>query len=203
MFDRYFSSVNGSFVTTDSFRASAKLVQYLIDLGHTRIAHVGGPLSNSFAQGLLRGYRSTLAKNRIEEDGSLVFSAAMDGSDSRQVFEKILGLVPRPTAIQAVNDPVAVELLKESLRRGVRIPEDFALVGFSDSQMSGLLEVPLTTVREPTKKMAAKTVEILFAQIGTKSRSRIAKRFAGTLVIRRSSGGPLRGKKARPRHSSA
>ena len=203
MFDRYFSSVNGSFVTTDSYHASAKLVQYLVDLGHTRIAHVGGPLSNSFAQGLLRGYRSTLAKNRIEEDMSLEFSVAMDGSDCRQVLQKILGRVPRPTAVQAVNDPVAVELLRESLRLGLRIPDDLALVGFSDSTMSGLLEVPLTTVREPTRRMAAKAVEILFSQIGTKSRSRVARRFAGTLVIRRSSGGPLRGKKAKPRRFSA
>jgi len=203
MFDRYFSSVNGSFVTTDSYRASAKLVQYLVDLGHTRIAHVGGPSSNAFAAGLLRGYKSTLAKNGIEEDPALVFSTAMDGSSCGQVFEKILGLPRRPTAIQAVNDPVAVELLRECVRLGVRVPEDFALVGFSDSTMSGLLEVPLTTVREPTRQMAAAAVEILFAQISTKSRSRIAKRFPGTLVIRRSSGGPLRGKKTRARRSSA
>jgi LacI family transcriptional regulator len=203
MFDRYFPSVNGSYVTTDSYHASAKLVQYLIDLGHKRIAHVGGPRSNFFAEGLLRGYRSTLAKNRIKEDPSLIFSTAMDGSNCGQVFKKILGFASRPTAIQAVNDPVAVELLRECQRVGVRIPEDFALVGFSDSTMSGLLEVPLTTVREPTKRMAAKAVEILFAQIDTRSRSRIARRFAGELVIRKSSGGPLRGKKAGTLRSSA
>ncbi len=193
MFDRYFASVRGSFVTTDSFHASAKLVQHLVELGHRRIAHVGGPPSNSFAEALLRGYQSALRKNGIDEDPSLVFSTAMDGSDCRRVFKGVLGLSPRPTAIQAVNDPVAVELLKESLRLGVRIPEDLALVGFSDSKMSGLLAVPLTTVREPTDRMAAKAAEILFAQIGAKSRSRIAKRFPGELVIRRSSGGPLRG----------
>jgi DNA-binding LacI/PurR family transcriptional regulator len=193
MFDRYFASVRGSYVTTNSFSASAGLVQHLVDLGHRRIAHIGGPPSNSFAQGILRGYRSVLRGNGLPLDPELVHTVAMDGSDCVPAFEKIVALPRRPSAIQAVNDPVAIELLKASRRCGVRIPEDMAIVGFSDSKMSSLLEVPLTTVREPTARMAATAVEVLFAQIGTKSRLRVARRFRGEIVIRRSSGRRRRG----------
>jgi DNA-binding LacI/PurR family transcriptional regulator len=190
MFDRYFPSVRASYVTTDSYRASEALVQHLIDLGHRRIAHVGGPPSNFFANGILRGYKSALRKNGLPLEERSIFTVSMDGSDCLPALRAILGLKPRPSAIQAVNDPVAVELFKEALGLGVRIPEDLTLVGFSDSRTSALLQVPLTTVREPTSLMATTAVELLIEQIEAKSKLRRVKRFPGELIIRRSSAAP-------------
>jgi len=190
MFDRYFPSVRASYVTTDSFRASEALVQHLIDLGHRRIAHVGGPPSNYFANGILRGYKSALRKNGLPVEERSIFTVSMDGSDCLPALRAILELEPRPSAIQAVNDPVAVALFKEAPGLGIRIPADLALVGFSDSGTSALLEVPLTTVREPTSLMARTAVELLIEQIEAKSKFRRVKRFPGELLIRRSSAAP-------------
>ena len=126
MFDRYFPSVRASYVTTDSYRASEALVQHLIDLGHRRIAHVGGPPSNFFANGILRGYKSALRKNGLPLEERSIFTVSMDGSDCLPALRAILGLKPRPSAIQAVNDPVAVELFKEAslLFIDANVPKD-------------------------------------------------------------------------------
>jgi DNA-binding LacI/PurR family transcriptional regulator len=75
-----------------------------------------------------------LRKNGLPLEERSIFTVSMDGSDCLPALRAILGLKPRPSAIQAVNDPVAVELFKEALGLGVRIPEDLTLVGFSDSR---------------------------------------------------------------------
>jgi len=189
MFDRYFTNVNASYVTTNSFAASKKLVQHLIDMGHRLIAHIGGPQSNAFAKGMLQGYRHALQKNKIAVDEDLIISVAMDGSDCIPAFQKIFQQKKRPTAVQAVNDPVAIEILKAAKKMGIVIPEDLAVVGFSDSRLSEMLAVPLTTVREPTRIMAATAVRILVDQIETKSKKKIQKSLPGKIILRRSSGG--------------
>ena len=79
MFDRYFTNVNASYVTTNSSAASKKLVQHLIDMGHRLIAHIGGPQSNAFAKGILPGYRRALQKNKITVDEDLIVTVAMHG----------------------------------------------------------------------------------------------------------------------------
>jgi DNA-binding LacI/PurR family transcriptional regulator len=188
MFDRYFINVNASYVTTNSFAASKKLVQHLIDMGHRSIAHIGGPHSNAFAKGILQGYRRALQQNNIVVDEDLIASVAMDGSNCIPAFQKILQQQKRPTAVQAVNDPVAIEILKAANRLAIRVPEDLAVIGFSDSRLSEMLAVPLTTVREPTKRMAAEAVNILFDQIETKSKKKIIKNLAGKIILRRSCG---------------
>jgi DNA-binding LacI/PurR family transcriptional regulator len=188
MFDRYFTNVNASYVTTNSSVASKKLVQHLIDMGHRLIAHIGGPQSNAFAKGILEGYRRALQKNKIAVDEDLIASVSMDGSDCIPSFQKILQQEKRPTAVQAVNDPVAIEILKAANKMAIRVPEDLAVIGFSDSRLSEMLAVPLTTVREPTKIMAAQVANILVDQIETKSKKKIIKSLPGKIILRRSSG---------------
>lgn len=188
MFDRYFTNVNASYVTTNSYAASKKLVQHLIGMGHRLIAHIGGPQSNAFAKGILQGYRHVLQKNKIAVHEDLIVSVAMDGSDCIPAFRRILQQKKRPTAIQVVNDPVAIEILKAAKTMGIIVPEDLAVVGFSDSRLSEMLAVPLTTVREPTGIMAAAAVHILVDQIETKSKKKIEKNLPGKIILRRSCG---------------
>ncbi len=188
MFDRFFSSIDASYVTTNSFSASKKLVQHLIDLGHRSIAHMGGPPANAFANGILRGYRSALRENKIPIRKELIFSVRMDGSDCLPAFQRLLGMEHKPTAVQAVNDPVAIAMLAEARKQGIRVPDDIAIIGFSDSKMSSMLATPLTTVSEPTARMASEAVSILIDQIEKKSRKKVVKRLEGKIIIRRSCG---------------
>ncbi len=187
MVDRYFDRINASYVATDAFTASKKIVQYIIDLGHKRIAHVGGPASNSFARGVSQGYVAALKQNKIRVDDALIFTGSMEGADVPDLFEEILEINDPPTAIQAVSDIVAIAIIEESKKRGLKIPEDFSLIGFSDIRTAHLLEVPLTTVREQASLIGEEAAKILVNKLQGKTKRKVVKLLEGELIIRKSS----------------
>jgi len=186
MVDRCFDTINASYVCTDTVTASTGIVQYLIDLGHRRIAHVGGPPSNSFAKGVQEGYEIALKKNRIALDRKLIFTGSMDGADVPNIFEQILELEDRPSAIQTVNDINAVAIIEEAKKKKVKIPRDLSLVGFSDIRTAHLLEVPLTTVREQVTLMGVEAAKILITKLQGKTKKKVVKLLEGELIIRQS-----------------
>ena len=186
MADRYFKSVDASYVATDAFSASRSIVQYLIDLGHKRISHIGGPLTNSFAGEVRSGYIAALKNNKIDVDDALVFEGSMDGTDVPDIIEQILGLESRSTAIQAVNDINAIAVIEECKKKKAKIPERFSLVGFSDVTTAHLLEVPLTTVREQTTLIGEEAARILIRKLEGRGKRKVIKTFEGELIIRKS-----------------
>ncbi|MBA7635644.1 HTH-type transcriptional repressor CytR [subsurface metagenome] len=187
MVDRYFSNINASHVATDSFTSSKDIVQYLIDLGHRRIAHAGGPISNSFAKGVRDGYEAALKQNNIPVDNNLIFSGSMDGEDVAEILEQILAIEDRPTAIQAVNDINAIAIMEETKKKKIKIPKDLSLVGFSDIRTARLLEVPLTTIKERATLMGEEAARILINKLKRKTKKKVSKLLEGELIIRQSS----------------
>jgi DNA-binding LacI/PurR family transcriptional regulator len=186
MADRYFSTVDASYVVTDAVSASRNIVQYLIDLGHRRIAHVGGPLSNSFAREVKSGYVSALKENTVAADSKLLFSGSMDGAEVPDIMGQILDMEDRPTAIQAVNDINAIHIMEECKRKRLKIPRDVSLVGFSDVRAARLLEVPLTTVREHGSGIGEEAARILIGKLDGRIKRKVCKTIDGELIIRRS-----------------
>ncbi len=186
MVDRYFDILNASYVCTDSATASARIVQHLIDIGHRRIVHVGGPLFNSFSKGVREGYEIALKKNRIAVDQELIFTGSMEGDDLPNIFDQIMEMKNRPSAIQAVNDILAIAIIEEAKKKKVNIPGDLSLVGFSDIRIAHLLEVPLTTVREQSTLMGVEAAKILIGKLQGKTEKNVVKLLEGELIIRNS-----------------
>lgn len=186
MVDRYFEKLNASYVATDAHAASKNIVQYLVDLGHRRIVHLGGAVSNSFARDVKSGYIAALKENKIKIDDGLIFSGSMDGEDVPDIFNKILAIEEGPTAIQAVNDVNAIAVIEEAKRNRVQIPKDMSLVGFSDVRTAHLLEVPLTTVREQVTVMGEEAARMLVARMTGKRKRKDIQLLEGDLIIRQS-----------------
>ena len=186
MVDRYYSSINASYVATDAFAASKSIVQYLIDLGHRRIAHVGGSVANSFARGVRDGYLDALRQNKIKVDDSIIYSGSMEGEDVPDIFQRILETDNRPTAIQAVNDIKAIVVIEEAKKKKINIPKHISLVGFSDVRTAHLLEVPLTTVREQVTTMGEEAARILIGRLNGKRKRKEVKLLEGEMIIRQS-----------------
>lgn len=184
MVDRYFKSLDASYVATDSFTASKQIVQFIIDQGHRRIAHFGGPLSNSFAKGVLDGYVAAMKDNKLPIAQELMFTGSMDGEDVPQMFSKIFQMEKKPSAVQAVNDINAIAVIEEAKKKKVHIPRDLSLVGFSDIQTAHLLEVPLTTVREQSILMGEEAAKILISKLIRKTKKRIEILLKGEIIIR-------------------
>jgi LacI family transcriptional regulator len=148
-------------VAADELAASREITQHLIGLGHRRIAFLGGPSASPSAQLRFEGYRRALRDAGIEIDDRLVFQA---GSTLENGFQSALELIresPGVTAIQAVNDLIAIGALNALASQGIRVPEDVSVAGFGNILTAENARVPLTTIREPKFRLGLAAMEVM------------------------------------------
>jgi DNA-binding LacI/PurR family transcriptional regulator len=132
-------------VGIDQYRGARSAVRHLVELGHTRIVHLGGPRTAPDAMERLRGWRDELGAHRLEMTAPTFgdWSAASGhrlGSD--------LDIEPG-VAVFVANDHMAIGLLSALRERGLRVPDDVSVMGFDDVPEAGYLLPPLSTVRQP------------------------------------------------------
>jgi len=176
-------------VEVNNARAAAEIVAHLVDLGHTRIAHVAGPLSTTTGAERAAGYREALRAHGLPADAALVAEAVSYSEDAGHVAAMCL-LAVAPTAIFAANDLLALGALRAAREKGLRVPADLSLVGINDIPMVGLLDPPLTTARVPQREMGELAARML---IGLVEREPVAQRHVlldTKLVVRGSTAAP-------------
>lgn len=184
LFDQYVPGTACNYLGTNSKGGARKACEYLLGLGHTRIAFVSGPQRFYTSQSRLAGYREALAAAGIKSSQELVIEAGFYQKDGELAAEKILSLEKIPTAIMAVNDPVAIGLYKKLKLRGLRIPEDISLVGYSGDEACELLSVPMTTVVQPVERLGHRAVEIVIAGIESGDATPVFEELNDELLIR-------------------
>ena len=163
MVDRYFKELNTASITVDHVLGGYYATKHLIELGHTRIACVTGPLHLDDVLDRLEGYKKALKEAGIKYDDSLIYEGKYileSGEDSVEWF-----ISKDCTAIFAFNDMTAYGIYSEAKKRGFLIPKDFSLVGYDDIYFSKILEVPLTTIRQPVYELGGKATEMLINSI--------------------------------------
>lgn len=166
LFDRYFLHVNDyPVVSTNCVDSSAELVSRLVKLGHRKIAHIGGKPYDSFAGQMLNGYKAGLEKNGLKYDRRLVKLGELTEQFGNRAMQELLDSGTGFTAVHAGNDPAAIGVMAACRERGIRIPQDISVTGFSDISVSQYLDPPLTTVREPTADIGSMAAELLIRQI--------------------------------------
>lgn len=146
-------------VETDDLQASYKLTQHLLGLGHKRIAYLAGPTSSPTAHERIEGYRRALREANVAGDDRLVFSAGSTIEEGQKAALQMVNELPQATAVQAVNDLVAIGAANVFLSQGIRIPEDLSLVGFGDVLAALYFRVPLTTAHQPKFRLGAAAME--------------------------------------------
>ncbi|MEU5880062.1 LacI family DNA-binding transcriptional regulator [Spirillospora sp. NPDC047279] len=137
--------------------------EHLLDLGHRRIAVIGGPADMLCTQARVDGYRTVLERAGIEVDRELIRYGDFRHEGGFNRARELLALPAgrRPTAIFAGSDQQAMGAYEAARQAGLRIPEDLSVVGFDDLPMCEWLSPPLTTVRQPLEEMgriAARTL---------------------------------------------
>ena len=188
LLDRSFEDLAMSFAGVDD-RAVARLaVEHLIAQGRRRIAHLRGPnLSTSRLR--YEGYREALAGHGLPFDESLLGQASSDDPESELAIERLLCSDPRPDAVFCYNDPVAAAVMRVALRKGLRIPEDLALVGAGAMRYSDLFHCPLTTIDQRSRKVGAEAAKLLLSLISAKRRRRPRSILVEPALLVRSSSG--------------
>ncbi|WP_423222817.1 LacI family DNA-binding transcriptional regulator [Candidatus Amarolinea aalborgensis] len=150
-------------VSSDNAHGAALAVDHLLELGHRRIAMIGGPAESASARERLAGYRATLASRDLKTDEALVLTG--DGTplagDKGLRHLASLPALRRPTAIFCYNDLTAIGALHAAHRLGLAVPAELSLVGFDNILMSALSWPPLTTVDQRKQEMGRVAANII------------------------------------------
>lgn len=157
-----------STVVTENEKGAIEAVQYLVDLGHKKIAYVSGPQRPSApaAYERLKGYQACLAKNRIDFDPALVEECLFWHSEAG--FEATKRLLSRRrdfTAIFASNDTLACGAMKALIGEGLSIPGDVSIIGFDGDELDEYLNPRLTTIWQNCEEIGATSADLLLKKL--------------------------------------
>jgi DNA-binding LacI/PurR family transcriptional regulator len=175
-------------VETDDISASYMATKHLIGLGHRRIAFFTGPPSAPSSQERLDGYRRALREENIQWDDRLIFTAGSTIEEGEKAALQLMDERPSATAVQAVNDLVAIGAATIFLKQGLRIPGDVSIVGFGNVLVSEHFRVPLTTVRQPKLRLGAAAMEQMVKLLRNERPE--TQRLPAEIVVRESTGKP-------------
>ena len=154
-------------VAMDDRTAARDVVDHLLALGHTRIAHISGNPDHAAALLRRQGYLEAFEAHGLPRppkhyvaEGQFTFKSGIEAAG------QLLSLPDRPTAIFASNDEMAAATCSVAHRMGLRIPEDVSVIGFDDGPISSAVWPALTTIRQPYLEMARRALALLNAADG-------------------------------------
>jgi LacI family transcriptional regulator len=167
MIDDQEEPMNVPWVGIDNLASAYKATRYLLELGHKRIAHILGPQTYYCAVERYQGYRQAMQDAGLSPDPTLLLQGNFETASGRLCASMLFARDKStwPSAIFVGNDEMAYGVLEVAEERGIRIPEDIAIVGFDDYMLSAHMRPPLTTIRQPFFEMGYKAIETLLTMI--------------------------------------
>lgn len=154
-------------VSIDVFEGIYKSTNHLINLGHKNIAYVGGEKENKISKQKYSGYLKALKDAGLET--GYKYNGTFDLKTGYFAAREMLMLQEIPTAIVAENDIIAIGCLKYLLQRGVKVPDDIAIIGFDNISISSMYEPSLSTISLPIYKMGEEALNLLVSIINNTS----------------------------------
>jgi LacI family transcriptional regulator len=151
----------------DNHGGAVAMMRHLVAAGHRRIAFIGGPEGNFDAAERLRGYRDALAE-LLPDAQAQVLPGNFDEASGMEAGNALLGSTPRPDAIFAANDVMALGCLFALNEAGLRVPDDIALAGFDDVPVARFVHPTLTTMRISIAELGANALRRLLQDIDAK-----------------------------------
>jgi LacI family transcriptional regulator len=178
-------------VSASNASGARAVVEHLLSLGHRRIGAILGPADWMATTERLNGYRSALAAAGVLATRDLVVESDFSIESGEAAAAALLDLPERPTAIFGFNDNVAIGALRAAEARGLTVPDDLSVVGFDDSEQSGLVTPALTTVRQPLAEMGRMAVSLLLRLLDHQRVEAMNIELATRLVVRESTAAPV------------
>ena len=180
-----------STISVDNDAGAYKAAVHLLGHGHQQIGIITGPENSPDSKGRLQGYKRALLDAGISLQQNMVVPGNFEYEGGQIAIHKLLeGNFP-PTAILAANDEMAIGAIDAAQQRGLRVPEDLAVIGFDDIQMSALTHPPLTTVRQPMQLLGEEAVKLLFGRLNNSNGLPHHEVLDTRLAVRQSCGCPV------------
>jgi DNA-binding LacI/PurR family transcriptional regulator len=163
--DRYVKKLSTDYVMSDHFGGALRATHFLQDQGHRRVGFVTWLSPAVSMEHRLLGYLQALRERDIEGEDELICRVEGYPTVDLTPLKGYLSSSQRPTGIFAANDQIAIALYRAAASVGLRIPDDLAVVGFDDLDISSHLEPPLTTMAQPFLQIGQRTAEVLLRRI--------------------------------------
>jgi LacI family transcriptional regulator len=187
--DEDIPGVNVPKIFVENREGASAATRCLIEAGHTRIAHIGGPAALFSAIERLDGYSSALTAAGIQVERDLVRQGEYSREFGLTAMNDLLASAAPPTAVFAGSDFIAIGAMQAVRARGLSVPHDISLVGFDDMPFADLLAPGLTTIRQPTAELGRSGFRALLALMQKKTPADLT-RLPVTLVERESVAAP-------------
>ncbi|MCK9430806.1 MAG: LacI family transcriptional regulator [Candidatus Omnitrophica bacterium] len=182
----YVEDLDVSCIAVDNCGGAENAVNYLIELGHKKIAHITGDVMTQAAAKRLEGYKRALEKNNIKLREDYIFHTDYSRGQARSAAESLIKAADPATAVFVASDSMALEVMAVARELGKNIPGDLSIVGFDDNPSGLYGPVALTTVRQPLIRMAEESVKELNRLIALKKNAPKKILLPAELVIRES-----------------
>jgi len=187
--NNYFAQLPINCIAINNQRAAENVIEYLIGLGHTKIATIAGDLSTAAGKARLDGFKSCMKKHNLLTEIKYIKVGHFLRGPARKEAERLLNLSEPPTAIFCASDVMAMETMNVAREKGLNIPEDLSIVGFDDNPIATYAKVHLTTVWQPIAEMGRQAVELLNQMLNDKKKEPV-KILLNTKLIKRKSCAP-------------
>jgi LacI family transcriptional regulator len=148
-------------VRVDNVKGAYLAAQHLIRAGHRRIAVIAGPAASTTGADRLAGYRLAAREHGLAIPRRWVRAGDLRPTSGAEAAAALLRLRPRPTAILAANDQMAIGAMRAARAVGLAVPGDLSVVGFDDIELASCVTPPLTTMALPLARMGAAAMEIM------------------------------------------
>ncbi|MGU3435057.1 LacI family DNA-binding transcriptional regulator [Actinomycetes bacterium M1A6_2h] len=193
LLDRGSRAPGRSSVAVDDVQGGRLAARHLMDLGHHTLVYVGGPESIRQVRDRRTGALDAVAESASTRMSTL-FATSLSIEAGAKVAAQILDMPDRPTAVVCANDLLALGVLQECVQRGVRVPEELAIVGYDDIDYAAGAAVPLTSIAQPRAELGRAAAELLLQQVAAPDDHEFQQlTFSPSLVVRGSTDPGWRG----------
>jgi LacI family transcriptional regulator len=187
MFDRVSDLLDVSKVIVDDHDGAFKATSHLIKTGCKRIAFLGGPENLYISEQRKKGYRDAFQEYDVPIVEELIVHCKDLQHDPINGVKKLLNLPKRPDAIFCLNDPIAVTTMQLVKEKGISIPDELSIIGFTDEPASRYIEPSITTVAQPAFELGQEAAKLFFDQIRDKENFKPMIKVVPTHLIIRNS----------------
>ena len=169
-FDRIVEEIPAHKIVVDDFGGAYRATQHLIEQGRKKVAHIGGPLNLQIYEKREAGYRQAISDAGLQINENQILHNSLTREDGMNAIKKILESKEIPDAIFCANDTTALSAIIYLNEKGIKVPDDIAIVGFSNEPFSELVTPSISTIKQPGFEMGQKAAELLIKQISSKTK---------------------------------
>jgi LacI family transcriptional regulator len=184
MADNTIAELNVSYVGNDNYAGATKIISHMIKQGYKKIGAILGNKGSSASNERLQGYKDMLLENNIQISDKILLHSNATFDDGYNLAKKLIE--EKVDSIFAINDTVAMGVMKFCHKNNIRIPEDIGLAGYDDIEQASMMPVALTTVHQRKYELGNTAARILIEEINNAESNKQKIILQPELVIRKS-----------------